>query len=336
MVRTMIRKKRFMVLVSLLLLIIVLLSINEIIKIKHIPKSFSHSNFINNNKIYSKPIDYDELIYKLNNEMIIQIQNESITQDDLKNLIVDKLNINFLLANLNNNFKGKSSEVTSHYESYIEKRVFLYDAEVGEIEVLVLLPKKDFLKSKKIPIIIGLHGHGSNPYEFKKEFFVDDFVNEGYAVFLPKFQAMDCYHECNISEELLINGFTSIGLNVYETLVVLEHIKNLDYIDKDRMGAIGHSAGSAVLNLVLRISNKINAAVIDFESDYSIKPRSNCCKSGIFHETVQGLYVYSTYINNYSNLQIPIAYFEYGYKNVTDKDEIINFFNINLKNNIKK
>ncbi len=107
---------------------------------------------------------------------------------------------------------------------------------MGIFEVVVLIPKTHH---KKFPALIGFPGHGQSIGEFINIYFVEGLVAKGIVVFIPRFQAMELtQEEFIVSKKLLLYGFSLMGLRVYESLLVLEHIKSLEFVDTNRLGFI--------------------------------------------------------------------------------------------------
>lgn len=330
--RTKKNKIKFVIYIILFLSFILFITMNESTSIDdNISPIEQYKDFIAENKVHSVEKIESDLIVELNNEKSEELLEE-VNPYFLREKIIQLLNIGFLLERLNNSKPEVYEREEKEYKDYIEKRIIIKDNQIGDLEVLALIPKETKKSSGKFPVIIGMHGHGMNADSFKKEFFAETLAKEGYIVIIPEYEGLDCYYECNASKELLLNGFSLIGLNLYRTALVLEYSKTLENADREKIGAIGHSAGSAILNLLLIINKDVSAAVTDFDSDYSIKLEdNNCCILGIFHETVPGLRKYSKVINNNSNVNIPHLVFDYGYNGAEDKKKILLFFNKNLK-----
>ncbi|GAI30121.1 unnamed protein product, partial [marine sediment metagenome] len=81
----------------------------------------------------------------------------------------------------------------------------------------------------KFPVIIGLHGHRETNVIFRDNYFGIDFVARGFLVIIPTFRAMNIDKEEDaVTRKLCLNGFTLMGLRVYETLLVIKYLKYLD------------------------------------------------------------------------------------------------------------
>ena len=280
----------------------------------------SYRDFIENNKQYQKPISMTELRRQIENTRAYLETNPSgkIT-DDLREKIIEELNIGFLLDGLTERELAVTTVASQEYEEYIEKELLFEDPQVGTFSVLLLIPKEN----KSYPAIVGLHGHGDNNYIFRDKYLGKELAKEGFVVIMLSFRAMFCDEiENNISEELLSNNFSLMGLRVYEALLLIKYLKYKDFVDESRIGIMGHSGGSDTANLVSRISPDIKAGVYDFDTDML----NVCGERGIHCETNPGLGYYNPQINDRSTLGFPFRMFEYGYPGENDKQEVIEFF----------
>ena len=140
---------------------------------------------------------------------------------------------------------------------------------------------------------------------------------------MPSFRAMGSDEiETTISRELYLNGFTLMGLRVYETLLLIKYLKYKEFIDEYKIGIMGHSGGSNTAYLVSRISPDLQAGVYDLYSDLLDLRDGN----KIHCETIPNLAYYTTQINTPSTLKFPFRKFEYGYRSQNAEQELISFF----------
>ncbi|MBN2484029.1 MAG: hypothetical protein JXD21_07515 [Candidatus Omnitrophica bacterium] len=186
---------------------------------------------------------------------------------ELKQLIIEGLNIGFLIDDLDKKTLVVTTIAQRDYERYQEKELVFEDIHVGRFHVLLLLPATI---PPPYPAVIGLHGHRESDVFFRDYHMGRELVNEGYAVVMPYFRAMRSYSsvENRITRDLLTDGFSLMGLRVYETLLVLKYLSYLDVIDSRRIGLLAHSGGSAVATLLVRVTDKIKVMVRDYVSDY--------------------------------------------------------------------
>ena len=118
---------------------------------------------------------------------------------------------------------------------------------------------------------------------------------------------------------------SATGLHVYETLLGLKYLRHRTGIDPHRIGLIGHSGGSSIGDLAIRVENRFAA----FVTDHSV----NWYRSALFElyhcETVPVLYPIHRSINNFSNATVPTKRVPYGYPN--GMGEIFNAFDAHLR-----
>jgi len=278
-------------------------------------------DFIKKNQQYAKPTTWAEFLNEMEETgTYLGLYPPGKTTGDLEKRIIDELNIEFLLTGINQRQLAVTITKIQEQEKYIEKDLLFTDPEVGSFSVLLLIPKQ---KEMSCPAIIGLHGHGGDNISFKNNYFGKDLAEAGFIVILPSFRAMDCLEapEETITQELILNGFTLMGLRIYETFLLIKYLKYVDFVDNDKIGIMGHSGGSDVAYLTSIINQDLRALVFDFYP----KPDS-LCEGRVHCETIPGLAYYKEQINDPSTLKIPSQKFEYDYPEENDKEEVINFF----------
>jgi dienelactone hydrolase len=292
------------------------LSFNIEIKPKDIS---SYNDFIKKNKQYRKPISKAEFLKQVQDaKHYLEAYPSGKTTKDLRKKIISELNIGFLLHKLNKRELVVKVIATHQYEGFTEKELLFEDPQVGVFSVLCLVPDKMIdLHSA----IICLHGHGDNGHLFRDGYFGKALAQEGFTVILPDFVVTDDLKiDSVVSEKLYLNGFSLMGLRVYETLLVIEYLKYKNLIG--RIGIIGHSGGSDAAYLVSIISPDLQALV------YDMYPRQlDLLEGKMFHcETIPSLAYYSPQINNVATLKIPSLKFLYGYTGPEDRSKVVNFF----------
>lgn len=251
-------------------------------------------------------------------------ESRNIEIDNLKNIVSEKLNIDYLLDNLDQEFLTVTCTAIIERELFIEKKLLFQNQHVGSFEVIMLLSKQI---SALHPIIIGLHGHGQSAEKFQKEFFVEDLVEEGFSFIIPSFRAMGLTEtEYIISKRLLLNGFTLMGLRVYETLLVEKYLNTLNYIDQNKICLMGHSGGSSVASFISVLSPLIKVKVVDCESSFI----DITDLYGIYDEIIPDLVDYAQTIHNYGvtsgTKKLKVSY---GY--INSKQKVVEFFKKHLK-----
>lgn len=185
-----------------------------------------------------------------------------LTPSKLKLIIAQKLGIDFLLDGFDERLLTVTVLSVTKRSGYVEKALLFSDRHVGDFYVIFLAPDG---YDKPLPAVIGLHGHSGTNIGFRDNFMAKELAQSGFTVIIPWFRAMgNIEDEDNkISTELLKNGFTLMGLRVYEALLVHKYLRHLNSVDSSRIGLLTHSGGGGVGCLMLRIAGGVKALVYD-------------------------------------------------------------------------
>jgi len=128
-----------------------------------------------------------------------------------------------------------------------------------------------------------------------------------------------------VSTHLLRNGFTLMGIRVYEALLAAKYLRGLPTVDPHRVVIVGHSGGSSTANLVVRVTDWFAAEVADHEVDY----RDVC--DGLVHcETVPALVPLAADVNDDATLAIPRLYVPYGLRGAETRQRVLAFLDRQL------
>lgn len=248
---------------------------------------------------------------------------DSIPEEELRDALLDALNVRFLLDGMD----GRQLRVTTirkdETTAYHERELLFEDPYVGTLEGILLTPDG----KGPFPGIVAVHGHRDDAAVYRDRFHGGEYPSHGYAILMLTMRAMGIDSaEHAASRELLMNGFTLIGIPVYETLLGLEYLRHLPEVADDRIGLIGHSGGSSASNLTIRLATGFRAYVSDLTIDYSewgtILEQWHC-------ETVPALFPYHLLVNDFGTSSVPVLEVPYGYTN--GMDEIFRFFDSLLK-----
>ncbi len=248
----------------------------------------------------------------------------NLDASELRARIADGLNIRCLLDGLDERPLTAAIMSSRDRGTWIEQRIALRDAAADDVQALLLLPKGT---PRPRPAVIGLHGHGDSAEIFAQHFMGSDLARRGFVVLLPEFRVPD---ENEASLSLLRSGRTLMGRRIYETLLMIKHLRSLPEVDRRRIGMISHSGGSSAANIVVRLTDWVTAQVSDHEVDYSRNydgtvPRQGQGKSGVHCETIPALYPLSATINNKLSLRIPRLNVEYGFHPRSTRKKISDF-----------
>jgi dienelactone hydrolase len=278
----------------------------------------SYGDFIKKNRRYRKPVSKSKLSRQIKDaEYYLEARPSGKTAKDLRKIIISALNIGFLLHNLNERELVVKVIAIQQYEGFTENKLLFEDPQVGTFSVLFLVPDKG---KGSHPAIVGLHGHNSGNEKFRDDYFGKELAREGFVVIMPSFRAMVSNEiETAISEELYLNGFTLMGLRIYETLLIIKYLKYKNFVDK--IGIMGHSGGSYVAYLASIISPDLQALVYDMYPE-----PLNMYNAQIHCETIPNLAYYSPQIKNSAILKIPSRKIKYGYSRPDDRRKLTVFF----------
>lgn len=253
-----------------------------------------------------------------------------LSQDELRTKITDALNIGFMLDGLNARPLRVTifAEAETEQAGVISRRLIFADPLVGEFEALQLEPAGN----KRVPAIIGLHGHFDTPAVFANKYLGTELAAEGYLVVMPQFRAMDSFGpEEEISRTLIFGGFHLMAMRVYETLLIEKYLRFLDRVDTAHIGILSHSGGSSTANLAIHLTNGIAAQVTDYYVDWRDRFISLSGNLSIHCETVPGLFPLSTTFPEDWSAPIPRLSIPYAGNGFAERTtEISNFFAAHL------
>ena len=120
--------------------------------------------------------------------------------------------------------------------------------------------------------------------------------------------------ESVVARTLLARGQTLMSLRVYEVLLAARYLRWLRIVDDDRVAVMGHSGGSAVANLAVRLDDRFAGLVTDHSPDYM--------NTGLPDESTDFvpsddfaplLWPFSGAVGHFETLAIPVAACPYGY-----------------------
>jgi|GEM_PF-2097820 len=224
-------------------------------------------------------------------------------------------------------------------EGGVRQSYFLEDPLIGVFQVLVLRP---LLGRFRNAAILALHGHGGNPYGFSQRKLVRQLLKKGFVVGIPGFRAMEGLRqrfdpgqistegklvfyqgprirepsERSIARELNELGQPLMGLRVREAALSLKLLQSILELNSSRIALLGHSGGSAVANLLLRLETGLAGTVLDYQSPYSRSFETFCC------EGIPSLSPFAAQIHQTQALPFPVLKVPY---NFPDKRLVLSF-----------
>ncbi|MCD6350597.1 MAG: alpha/beta fold hydrolase [Armatimonadetes bacterium] len=199
-------------------------------------------------------------------------------------------------------------EVTEEHDDgqYIRQRVLLQSEPMMAVPAWLLLPK-DLQPTERRPALLALHGHGrgkddvvgldhgdpdrrrgieQHNYDYARQFAL-----RGYVVLAPdqrnfgerRYQLDYLGHRdpCNImmlKTELL--GRNMLLSNIWDARKCLDYLQTLDFVDPQRLGAVGLSYGGTMALWVAALDERVAAACvscyINTFAGYAIKMDNTC------------------------------------------------------------
>lgn len=274
---------------------------------------------------FSHPINEEQLQQQI--EAILAGNVEQfffpLPQDELKEILIDNLNIRFLRENINQ----RPLEVTTIFETeeqeYFERHLEFNDPYIGRFNAILLSSKLQGVH----PAVIATPGHVDSAMGFKDDFLGERYPEQEYSLLIIQPRGLCGFpYETQVARTLLLNGFTLIGLKHYETILAGKYLK---YLGVENIGITGHSSGSTLLNTIIRIEEDFDAAISDHFSTYSVGGNPPD-PSIIMDSTIPQIWPYGPLINDFSTSPVPILNIPYG---DFREEEVFPFFDQHLKDN---
>ncbi len=245
----------------------------------------------------------------------------SMTEDDLADAVVDKLNIAFLLRGLDARPLKATIVATDAEEHWQTLRLLFDDPYVGVFPALLLLPRGP----GPHPAVLALHGHGQDAGKYAAAFRAQQFAERGFALLVPTMRGMDAgLAEDRVTRFLLRAGFSLMTIRVYETLLALKYLRWRRDIDHEAIGLIGHSGGSVTGAVAIRVTPFFKAFVYDFTGSFYHERYEK-----LTDENVPGLFPYGKRIADFRAACTPALEVEYGYEG--NDEQIFRFFENHLR-----
>jgi hypothetical protein len=251
--------------------------------------------------------------------------------------IADRLNLGFLLDQVDALAVETRVLKSVERDGFREDHLEFVDQQVGRLQALYLVPTAPRALGP-LPAVLGLHGHDQDQAVFARDHMGYDLARAGFVVMVPTLRVMDCSTaENRTALHLVRSGFWLMGLRLYETLLVLDHLRQRPEVDPARIGVLSHSGGSSAAALLVRLTDRLAAQVTDYQTDY----RDTCGMTrpwewaGIHCETIPPLFSLSPLIHDETTLAIPRLVVPYGFSSTEDQAQVLSFFQTNLQANLQ-
>ncbi len=296
--------------------------------VKHELKNCTNTDdyflFTKKTKNYLTPIS-DEYLAATISAMKDEYDYSLHSADQLVREIKSRLNLSFLLEDIDSRLlEVQIVDEKKHFDYFRQDLVFR-DPYVGTFEAILLGPIRD----GSHPAIVAVHGHSSSAQNYVWDFKVSELSKRGYIVIIPSLRGI-CgdENEDKLVRHLLKSGFSSIGIVVYETILMEKYLRSLAIVDDRNIGLIGHSGGSAANNITIHIDGKFKAYVADHFSKYQgVRPFGD--KLILLESFVPALWELAEDVNSFRFCPVPVLKTSYAYSE--EFGAIYDFFDKHLK-----
>ena len=289
---------------------------------------------------YRQPITETQLNSQLNAMRAGQVTLITTTPAaGLRSALLDAMNMRFLIDGLS----AVNTKVTLIRDQvypypnaaglYRERQLLFTDPYVGTFKGILLTPTAPAgVTLAPYPVVLALHGHSETAEKYRDSYFAREYPKNGIGILMLTSRVMEPWiGENGVSKKLLLNGFTLMGLHVYEGLVALKYLSCNPEVLPGKLGLIGHSGGSSAGNLLVRLApDRITAYVSDLTINYSMLdiPEPYHC------ETIPRVHPYYKLINDFSTLPVRALQVGYEYKRPDGSSaapDVLSFFTTQLK-----
>ena len=186
-----------------------------------------------------------------------------------------------------------------------EEHLVLRDPWIGSMSMVLLRPDG----AGPFPGLVASPGHGEDWWDMRDAHFGDELADASWAVLIVDARASgaDAY-ETAVTKALLSAGLSFVGVRVYEQLLARKVLRWRAEVHPELIGVWGHSGGSVVANLAVRIED-FAALVSDLQGEYL-----NVMPDGPWlDETSPAVHAWYPAINDLSTLSTPAYEDGYGY-----------------------
>jgi len=271
--------------------------------------------------MHSQPESDAALIEQFNEYRAMPPYVAPLPADELRRRIVEILNIDFLLDDLLERPLDVSIVEIRHLTGYDEFRLLFHDPWIGSFEALLLQPTAVHPRGS----ILAVHGHFQNARSFRQDHPFRDLVELGWAVLLPTMRLNNAdAHEDEISRRFLRDGFTLLGVRVYEILLARKYLL-YKYGEQSPVGFLGHSGGSVTGSVLMRLEPGFAGFVFDCVGWFLYYGYHD---DSLADEIVPRLHPLANLINDYSTVELPQLFVPYDY--LGNWDAILTFFQDNM------
>ena len=241
--------------------------------------------------------------------------------EELRDVVLEALRTPFLFADLETRPLRWARFPADPGDPWGGERLVLHDPVLGCFPALALVPDGD----GPHPTVQALHGHTDTPRSYTDDYFGTLYQDTGALLFVAGTRAFngDAWED-RVTREMLLNGFTMMGVRVAEHLIGYRYLRSRADVDPSRIGLIGHSGGSIAGNLTVRVEPRYAGYVSDATGAYH-----NIGEGGLLvDETAPSVFPLQYLVNDFGTSEVPVLQVPYQY---TDGPEpIFDFFDATL------
>jgi len=232
---------------------------------------------------------------------------ERPSSDALREGLIEATNLAPLIADLRPRAPALILGPPVERDGLLEQTARIDDPWVGSIEAVLYLPPG----RGPVPGVLAHPGHGEGPAEHFARRGGKELVASGIGLLIvrPRAHAGD-ETSAALARELLLAGHPLVGLRTYEVLVAAKALAAHPRIERDRIGFHGHSGGSVVGHIAVRVDNGFAAFAGDLTSTYGVPGAE---PGAISDETAPALYPWHPWLEEPSTSTTPILQEEYGF-----------------------
>lgn len=262
---------------------------------------------------YARPIDLAEVpaaLRRIDAGLVAQVEPR-LSRDVLRETVLDGLGIGFLMQGLDARTLEVGVLSRTDRGAYVEMEVEFRDPWVGSFTAILLVPS-----APNGAALLAVPGHGDTAAIYRDEYHGADHAARGYVTLMLDMRAMGsgpaAITEHVIARSLMSDGFSLMGMRVYESLLGLKFLRSMAEVEAGRVALIGHSGGSSTGNLTVRLEPRIAGYI----SDHQVAYAEWVAGVNVYHcETVTALYPFSTQINDPADSPVPTLKVPYKYTN---------------------
>lgn len=238
--------------------------------------------------------------------------------DQLRPILAEQAGLTELLAGLDERRLGVAVLQDEPWPGGRKLLLRFDDPWVGRFTALLLLPDGP----GPHPAVIAHPGHGEDAAWTLDNRFGAAFPAAGVALVVleARVHAGDEFGS-EVTRELLLRGRPLVGLRAYEILLLDRYLRSRADIDAARVGLVGHSGGSLVVNLAMWLQPRFAALATDLFSGYwSVDDEGK-----FIDESAVGLVLYQDILADFSPLGRPVLKARYAYPD-GGEGQILPFF----------